>query len=131
MPNTKYQIVPMEGDASLVGELPGLIEEAGGDDFARVAAVRRDGNVEDGVVRQLGDLTGVVQVIVFAKGESAVQHDVAVWIFGIRIKEHGDVLVRDEILTFQMQLAVLGAQRQALGDSAEVRVRLGRSPEDE
>src|SRR5687767_6384805 len=61
----------------LLPEFPLFIEEAGGHDFARVATVRRRGDVDDGVVRQLGDLAGVVEVIVFAEGEAAVEDDVA------------------------------------------------------
>jgi hypothetical protein len=71
-----------------------FIEEAGGDDFAGVAGVGPDGDVDDGVVGKFGDLAGIVEVVVFAEGKAAVEDDVAVWVFGIRVDEGRDVARR-------------------------------------
>jgi len=57
---------------SVCRELPALVEEAGFDHGARRAGGRGRVEVEHGVVGQLGHLTGVVEVVVLAVGEPAV-----------------------------------------------------------
>src|SRR2546425_231611 len=74
-------------------ELPLLAEKSGVHNSARCARRNRQGNIDDRPVRQLRHLTSVVQVIVFPKGETAVEHDVALWVQWIRVNQHRDVSV--------------------------------------
>lgn len=61
-------------------QLPLFVEEASGGDGAGSAGGDGFGDVDDGVVGEFGDLAGVVEVVVFAEGEAAVEDDVAVWV---------------------------------------------------
>ena len=59
-------------------EVPALVEKSGLDDTAGRAGVNGDIDIDDGVIGQLGDLAGVIEVVVFAECETAVEDDVVV-----------------------------------------------------
>src|SRR5262245_5282510 len=77
---------------------PIFIEESGGDDLPRITVVGRGGGVHHGVIGNLGDLPRVVQVIVFAESEAAVQHNILLRIQRIRIDQNRRVLIGGEFL---------------------------------
>src|SRR5688500_2438347 len=58
-------------------ELPALVEEVGGDDFAGGGGVGGLVDVDDRPVRQLGVLQRVRAIVRFAEGQAGVQDDVA------------------------------------------------------
>src|SRR5215471_4124076 len=64
---------------------PIFIEESCGYDLAGVAGVRRSSCIDDGPVGEFGRLPRVVEVVEFAEGETAVEHDVLLRVFGIRV----------------------------------------------
>src|SRR5687768_490331 len=76
------------GLARLCFPLPLLSEESRIHDLSRPALVRRRGGIDDRVIGQLRNLPRVVQVIVFAERESAVQNYIPFGIERIRIDQH-------------------------------------------
>src|SRR6185369_17491284 len=60
----------------LLNQLPLLAEKSRRDDPAWITLVRGRRGVDNGVVGDLRNLPGVVEVIVFAEGEAAVQYHV-------------------------------------------------------
>src|SRR5262245_36458560 len=71
------QHFPCACKSSFLRQLPAFVEETGLNDSARRTRIDWHIDIHDGEVWQLGNLAGVVQIIVFAKGEAAVQNDVA------------------------------------------------------
>ena len=112
-------------------ELPVFVEEAGGGYFAGVTGVGGSGDVDNGVVGEFGDLAGVVEVVVFAKGEAAVEDDVAVWVFGVGIDEDGRVSGAIEFSGAEDDFFFCEGDRQFGREPGEVRVAFGIAPEDE
>jgi hypothetical protein len=112
-----------DGKVWLLGsaELPGFVEEAGGRDGAGRDGVGGDLEVDDGPIRQLGDLAGVVEVVVFAVGEATIDHDVLLRVQRIRIDEDRGVIgggvglaVDDELISGPLDRELgddLGEQR--------------------
>ena len=58
-------------------QFPALAEEIGVSNFAWPSCVRRDGNVNDGPVGKFGNLSGIVQVVIFPVGKAAVEYHIA------------------------------------------------------
>ena len=55
---------------------PPFSEKARIGNAARSARIYRDCDIDDGVIRKFGNLARVVQIVVFAKSKSAVQHNI-------------------------------------------------------
>src|SRR5262245_25535676 len=86
-----------------LGELPSLIEEAGGHNLAGGARGHRAIDVDHGEVRQLWHLAGVVQVVVLAEREAAVDDDVLLRIERIRVDQDGHMMRGVEALRPELQ----------------------------
>ena len=119
--------------ASIPGrlEFPGFAEEVGGDDLARLPRVGRGGDVDDRPVGELGHLPGVVQIVIFAERESAVEDDVFRRVERVRVDQDRRVGLGRERLRAGDDLVPFPADRQLVGDPLEDGVALGVAPEDE
>src|SRR5262249_8563374 len=126
-PNAK----PRTKAALLAAQRPIFIEEPGGDDLSRIAVVGRRGGVDDRVIGNLGDLPRVVQVIVLAEGEAAVEHDVLFRIQRIRINENRRVLIGGEFLGPDRDRFGAPLRRQFVRDLREHRVAARIAPQHE
>jgi hypothetical protein len=57
-------------------QLPVLAEKSRHGNFARPARSGRRGQVDDGIIRQIGDLQGIIRLGIFAEGDAAVDYNV-------------------------------------------------------
>src|SRR5260370_2156450 len=113
---------PGRGPRSLsnaAAQFPVLSEETCCDDAARGAAGDRHPYVHHGVVRQLGRLARIVQVIVFAEREAAIQHDIFLRVQRIGINQNGDVIGRVISLFANRHLLRVPAEGELIGDFGE------------
>ena len=112
-------------------ELPVFVEEAGGGYFAGVTGVGGSGDVDNGVVGEFGDLAGVVEVVVFAEGEAAIEDDVAARVFGVWIDERRDVICAGDFLPSDRKAVTNPFYRKPVGNFGEIGVGIKVTPEDE
>ena len=74
-------------------QFPLLSEESRVNDLARRARIGRDVHVNHGVIGQLGNLARVVQLIVFAKRETAVEHHIFLRVQRVGINQDRHVVI--------------------------------------
>src|SRR5438477_406398 len=79
--------------SSVFRHLPTLAEKASVCDAAGSAGGNRDTYVHDGVVGEFWHLAGVVEIIVFAEGEAAVEDDVFGGIERIWVNQERGVMI--------------------------------------
>src|SRR5437764_15308271 len=82
----------------LTSILPLLPEKSRRNDLSRIALVRRRRGIDDCIVGNLRNLPCVVEVVVFAEREAAVQHHVLLRVERIRINQNRRVSGRRPLL---------------------------------
>src|SRR5262245_33632996 len=97
---------------------PMFIKEPRSRDFSRGTRGRRRSCVKHRPVRQLWRLSRVVQVVVFAKGKSTVEHYVVFGILGIGRDQHRNMRRRVEIGFFDDNLTFIPGYRKSIDKPA-------------
>src|SRR4051812_47647556 len=60
----------------ILGQLPVLVKESGGDDLAGRLAIGRRVQIDDRVIGQLGRLLRIGAVVILAEGNAGIQDDI-------------------------------------------------------
>src|SRR5690606_10193222 len=112
-------------------QLPLLVEEVGVDDLAGPAGVGFDPQIDDRPVGQLGGLPGVVEIIVLAVGEAAVEDDVLPGVERVWVDQDRRVMFGVEPPVADDDLVLTPANRQPIGDAGQDAVARRVAPQDE
>ena len=109
-------------------QFPLFAEEIGANDLARVATARGRPQVDNRPVGQLGNLPGIIQIVVLTKREAAVENDVALRIQRVRINHDQGMLIGRIFLCPGDDRALVPANRQFRGDLFEDCIRRRVAP---
>src|SRR5437868_9570320 len=113
---SRYQPVkPLQ----MLSKFPMFIEKARRCNHAWRARGDWFGNVDDRVVRKFGDLARVVEVVVFAKSEAAVQYDVMVGIERVGEDKNGNMRIGRKAFVAQFDFILRPFDWKFVGDFGE------------
>src|SRR6266540_2296716 len=112
-------------------QAPRFVKESGRRDAA--GGSRGDGlaDVNDGVVGQLGHLAGIVEIVILAEGEAAVEDDVFLWVQRIGVDQYGSVADGGEGCLAERDGLGAPANRKCVSDLFEELIGRRVAPKDE
>src|SRR5947207_15938488 len=119
------------GELLLLSYFPMLAEKSGVNNSAGSAGGHRNAHVHDRVVGEFGNLSGVIEIIIFAEGKAAVEDDVFIWIEGIGIDEQRRVMIGWKGGFADCDAVLIPGKRKLLGNLREKLVAAGIAEKNE